>query len=155
MGKSKGGMYSAAACWLASMRDRGSNIMFSNKINTIEQVFIKYLEKTEETFENLDHTLEHIKEELHNTNKQIAQIDATQVLRLLEAKDDIYKTVFSRVVDNILYEKDTKTISESLDKLRSDVDGKVDKSTVKLMWAVLPTVITIVSGTIIWVTTTL
>jgi len=129
-------------------------MIFSNANSSMEQVFIKYLEKTEETFKNLDTTLEYIKEELHNTNKQIAQIDATQVLRLLEAKDEIYKTVFSRVVDTNLYDKDLNTMSDALKKLRTDVDGKVDKSTVKLMWAVLPTVITIVTGTIIWLTTT-
>lgn len=122
--------------------------MFMSRQDSLEKAFMKHIDKEEESFKHLITTLENIKEEIHKTNTQMAQFNATQELRLLETKSEILNTVFTRVVDKEEYEREQEVVIRDVTKLQADLKEKVDKGTVKLLWIVFTSAIALIAWAI-------
>lgn len=108
-----------------------------------EASFIKYMEKEEQSFAKVINTLDLIKDELHNTNKQMSVHYSDTKLKILEVKDEIYKTVFDRLVSKREYEilsLDLKKEIRELELSLKEVDNdKVSRREVKYMWSLIVT----------------
>lgn len=111
--------------------------MFSGRQDLLEASFMKHIDKEEKAFEHLIATLDSIKSEISKTNEQMAALNASNKLQILEAKSEILTVVFEKLVARERYEEDRVELATLIKKLDSSIDDKVDKSSVKLIWAVL------------------
>lgn len=126
--------------------------MFSKtKSDILEETLLKHMDKVDLTFRQLVIALENIKEEIHNTNIQMSEHNSSQTLKLATTKSEILETVFSKVVDKHEYtiEKGIvfKEIEELNIRLEKNSESKVDKSTIKLLWVVITTIV----GILTWI----
>lgn len=94
----------------------------------------EYIAMEERSFTNLVDKLEEIREEVHKTNSQMRDFNATQRLELVEAKAEIYATCFSKLVETVDYDKE-------MEQVKTSINTKVDKSAVNLLWVVLTTIL--------------
>lgn len=113
------------------------------RINRLEDIVVKHMEKVEENACKFTNLLDDIKEEIHKANSNIDKLNSSHELRLVETKSEIYNTVFNRVINKEEYNRETKKTKEALGELKKELEGKVDKSSVRLIWIVFTSFIAV------------
>lgn len=113
------------------------------RINRLEDIVVKHMEKVEENACKFTNLLDDIKEEIHKANSNIDKLNSSHELRLVETKSEIYNTVFNRVINKEEYNRETKKTKEALGELKKELGGKVDKSSVRLIWIVFTSFIAV------------
>jgi len=115
--------------------------MSKNKIYDFERILANHIEKENENIKRFTEVLDGIKEEIHKVNTQIAKFNSSHELKLLETKDEIYDTVFNKVVEKSEYKRDQIVVDNDIVEMKEGLNGKVDKNTVRLMWIVFTSIL--------------
>ena len=105
----------------------------------LEEAFLKHMDKEESSFQRLIETLDTIKDELHKTNTQMSEFNASHTLNLLETKAEILETVFNKTVKKDEFDKELSDVKQDIETVSKDLSLKVDKSSVKLLWMFVTT----------------
>jgi len=117
-----------------------------SRINRLEEVLIKHMEKVDENACGFTKLLDGIKDEVHKLNSQMAVFNSSHELKIVQVKSEIYDTVFNKLLEKEEFEKNRDMLYQTLEDMKKRTESKVDKNSVRVMWAVFTTAIIIVAS---------
>lgn len=110
----------------------------SNSI--LQSVLLQHIEDQKDSLDSLNNTIDAIRRELHLTNKTIAEQLSANQLQLIETKTDILNAVLEKFVEKEDYATDLLQREKQMARIEESISKKVDKGTVKVLWATLSSV---------------
>ena len=106
----------------------------------MQAILLQHIEDQKSSLNHLTNAIDAIKSELHMTNKTIAEQLSANQLQLIETKTEILNAVLEKFVEKEDYATDLLQREKQMARFEKALDSKVDKGTVRVLWATLSSV---------------
>jgi fructose-1,6-bisphosphatase len=113
-----------------------------SRVDRIEEALLKHMEKEEKSFEKLIHTLDSIKNEINETNRQMREYHSDNEIRLIELKTEITSDMSEKYITRKAFDSNNQSINKTLIKLS---ENKLDKSYFKIIVSTITAIAFIIS----------
>ncbi len=122
-----------------------------SRLEILEENHIRQLEREERTFRLIMDSLDQIKQELHTITSKMISNQSDLDLKIIKTKEDILNHVSESKVNKEEFEHQIREIQKEINNIKQTLNEKVAKSSVRLSWFIITSII----GVVMWFISTL